>query len=250
MIEKIDLKRLPQHVAIIMDGNGRWARKRFLPRFQGHKSAVKAVRDVVTTAAELGLTALTLYAFSTENWKRPKKEISVLMELFAEYLVKELNTLNDNNIKFKIIGDRNKLPDFIHGPLDTTLKTTADNTGMVFHLAVNYGSRAEITSAVKNIAVKIAEKSLSPDEINESLISQNLYTSGVPDPDLIIRTSGEQRISNFLLWQSAYSEFYFTDILWPDFKKTDLYKAIYVFQQRQRRIGGTGEDDSIETAEK
>ncbi|MBF0287356.1 MAG: isoprenyl transferase [SAR324 cluster bacterium] len=239
MLDQLDLNRLPRHVAVIMDGNGRWAKKRLLQRFQGHRNAINAVRTTITTAAELHLTSLTLYAFSTENWKRPPKEISVLMNLLVEYLQKELDTMNKNNICFRAIGDYGKLPDFVQEYLQHTFQSTENNTGMVLNLALNYGGRAEIIRAIQILMKEVQEKSLSPDQIDEKLISSFMYTADLPDPDLIIRTSGEQRISNFLLWQSAYSEFYFTDVLWPDFTKDDFYKALFEFQQRQRRMGGT-----------
>ncbi len=238
MLEQLDLEHLPRHVAIIMDGNGRWAKKRLMQRSQGHRNAINAVRSAVETAAELKLISLTLYAFSTENWKRPQKEISLLMDLFAEYLQKELDNLNRNNICFRLIGDRSGLPDFLQKYLNHTLEFTADNSGMVLNLALNYGGRAEIIRAIQLIAKQAQQRSLSPDLIDEAFVSKYMYTADLPDPDLIIRTSGEHRISNFLLWQSAYSEFYFTDILWPDFTQNDFYEALHVFQQRQRRLGG------------
>ncbi|MGK5093913.1 isoprenyl transferase [Deltaproteobacteria bacterium TL4] len=238
MLAQLDLSCLPKHVAIIMDGNGRWAQKQVMPRFHGHRSAVKAVRITVETAAELHLTALTLYAFSTENWKRPKKEVSVLMNLLAEYLQKELETMLKNNIQLRLIGDRTKLPDFIHEPLDRALQSTHLNTGMVLNLAVNYGGRAEIIRAVQQIMLKVQNEHLAVDQIDETLISQMMYTGDLPDPDLVIRTSGEYRISNFLLWQSAYAEYYFTEVLWPDFNQEEFYKALSSFQQRHRRMGG------------
>ncbi len=238
MLEQLNLERLPRHVAVIMDGNGRWAKKRFMQRFQGHRTAVRAVRTTVEAAAELKLTSLTLYAFSTENWKRPSQEIEVLMDLFSEYLQKELENLHRNNICFRVIGDRTGLPGFLQGHLTRTLEITAENTGMILNLALNYGGRAEIIRAVHLIVKQTQENSLSLEQIDEELVSKFMYTSGIPDPDLIIRTSGEQRLSNFLIWQSAYSEFYFTDILWPDFSQDDFYKALHVYQQRQRRLGG------------
>ena len=238
--ESLDLNRLPKHVAIIMDGNGRWAKKRFLPRFEGHRNAVKSVRTIVEVSAELHLTALTLYAFSTENWKRPQKEVSILMELFSEYLHKELSTLRKNNVKFQILGDPTALPEFIDGPLEKTIKETANNTGLILNLAMNYGGRTEILRAVNTL---IQEATLNSElQVTEELFSEKLYTHSIPDPDLIIRTSGELRISNFLLWQAAYSEFYFTDTLWPDFSKEEYYRALYEFQQRERRMGNTEEE--------
>ncbi|MBF0276275.1 MAG: isoprenyl transferase [SAR324 cluster bacterium] len=238
MLEQLDLEHLPRHVAVIMDGNGRWAKRRFMQRFQGHRNAVKAVRTTVETAAELKLHSLTLYAFSTENWKRPSQEIDVLMNLFSEYLQKELDNLHRNNICFRVIGDRSGLPGFLQNHLTRTLDTTAENKGMILNLALNYGGRAEITRAIQLIVKRCRESSLPIEQIDEAFVSQYMYTSGIPDPDLIIRTSGEQRLSNFLIWQSAYSEFYFTEILWPDFSKDDFFKALLDFQQRQRRLGG------------
>ncbi len=235
---QLDLNQLPQHVAIIMDGNGRWARKRFMARYQGHRNAVKAVRTTVEAAAELHLTALTLYAFSTENWKRPQEEVSVLMNLFSEYLQKELGTLTRNNIRFQIIGDRSRLPNFIHDPLDNTLSATKNNTGMTLNLAVNYGGRAEIVRGVQLLVQQVQKDSIPVDQIDEAYFSQFLYTSDIPDPELLIRTSGEQRISNFLLWQAAYAEFYFTETLWPDFTRDEFYQALLAYQQRHRRLGG------------
>ena len=238
MREQLNLGQLPRHVAVIMDGNGRWAKKRFMQRFQGHQNAVKAVRTVVETSTELKLTSLTLYAFSTENWKRPSKEVEVLMDLFAEYLQKELDNLNRNNICFRVIGDRTGLPGFLQEHLTRASDTTANNQGMILNLALNYGGRAEIIRAIHLIVKQTQEDTLTLDQIDEALVSKFMYTPDIPDPDLIIRTSGEQRLSNFLLWQSAYSEFYFTDILWPDFTQDDFYQALHVFQQRQRRLGG------------
>lgn len=238
MLEQLDLNHLPRHVGVIMDGNGRWAKKRFMPRVQGHRNAVKAVRTTVETAAQLKLTSLTLYAFSTENWKRPSHEIEMLMELLAEYIQKELNTLTENNICFRVIGDCNALPDFVQNHLKHALQSTAKNTGLVLNIALNYGGRAEITRAVQLIVQHAQEQPLAVNEIDEHFVSQFMYTADIPDPELIIRTSGEQRISNFLLWQSAYAEFYFTETLWPDFTQNDFYQALHAFQTRQRRLGG------------
>ena len=221
-----------------MDGNGRWAKKRFMPRTQGHRNAVKAVRTTVETAAQLKLFSLTLYAFSTENWKRPSHEVEMLMELLAEYLQKEWNTLAENNICFRVIGDCKALPDFVQKHLSHALESTAQNTGMVLNIALNYGGRAEITRAVQLIVQHAQKHPLTADEIDEGFVSQFMYTADIPDPELIIRTSGEHRISNFLLWQSAYAEFYFTETLWPDFTENDFYQALYAFQTRQRRLGG------------
>ena len=234
---QLDLTRLPQHVGIIMDGNGRWAQQRLIPRFQGHRNAVRAVRTVVETAAELGLQVLTLYAFSTENWVRPRQEINVLMELLHEYLQKELGTMLENNVSMRISGDTTRLPEFLHKPLENALNVTQGNTGLTLNLALNYGGRAELVGAMQQMARKIEGGELQAGEINEEAINQHLYTSGLPDPDLIIRTSGEQRHSNFLIWQAAYAEFYYTEVLWPDFTKDDFHKALQAYQQRQRRMG-------------
>ena len=244
-LDKIDREALPQHVAIIMDGNGRWATQRRMPRLQGHRNAVKAVRACVEASAELGLQVLTLYAFSTENWQRPKKEISGLMNLFYEFLEKELYTMLENNVRFQLIGDRDRLPDFLQERLSHALDSTSKNNGLLLNLALNYGGRDEMVHALKKIAESVKEGELLPENIDESLVSANTYTAGIPDPDLIIRTSGELRLSNFLIWQAAYAEFYFTNVLWPDFNKEDLHKALVDFQQRKRRMGGTKETDTI-----
>ncbi len=238
-LDKIDPKALPQHVGIIMDGNGRWAAERHMPRIHGHRSAVKAVRASVETAAELGLNVLTLFAFSTENWQRPKKEVSALMELFYEFLEKELHTMLENNVRFQLIGDRDKLPDFLQDRLSNALNSTSENTGLLLNLALNYGGRDEISRAVRKISESVKKGELQPENIDEALISANTYTAGLPDPDLIIRTSGELRLSNFLIWQAAYAEFYFTEVLWPDFNKEDLHKALLEYQNRKRRMGRT-----------
>ena len=222
-----------------MDGNGRWAEKRLYPRVYGHRNAVKAVRATVEAAAELKLKVLTLYAFSTENWQRPKKEVSELMDLFAEYLQKELQTMMENNVRFLVVGDRSGLPNFLQSPLQQALESTSSNTGLLLNLAVNYGGRAELVRAVKNICIQAKSGQLHEDQIDEALISSHTYTPDVPDPDLIIRTSGERRMSNFLIWQAAYSEYYFTEVLWPEFSKEDFYRALQEFQQRDRRMGRT-----------
>ena len=237
LLATLSTKALPAHVAIIMDGNGRWANQRMIPRFQGHRKAVRAVRAVVEAAAELELQVLTLYAFSTENWSRPHQEVSMLMRLFEEFLQKELSTLLKNNIRFSVIGNRSELPDFLDSPINQALSATQENTGLTLNLAINYGGRAEIIRAVQSIAQLVQEGQLTPGDIDESLFSQYTYTNAQPDPDLIIRTSGEKRISNFLLWQSAYAEYYFTEVLWPDFARVDFYKGLHEFQQRQRRLG-------------
>ena len=222
-----------------MDGNGRWAEKRLYPRVYGHRNAVNAVRATVEAAAELKLKVLTLYAFSTENWQRPEKEVSELMDLFAEYLQKELQTMLENNVRFLVVGDRSGLPNFLQSPLQHALESTSSNTGLLLNLAVNYGGRAELVRAVKNICIQAKSGQLHEDQIDEALISRHTYTPDVPDPDLIIRTSGERRMSNFLIWQAAYSEYYFTEVLWPEFSKEDFYRALREFQQRDRRMGRT-----------
>ena len=237
--DQIDLERLPQHVAVIMDGNGRWAEQRLFPRFQGHRNAVQAVRATVEAAVELGLANLTLYAFSTENWSRPSGEVSALMELFAEFLVKELAMMLKHDVHFRLIGDPSRLPDFVQTPLNKALAATQENRGMRLHLAVNYGGRTELVRAVRLIAEAVQRGEFQPEDIDEAVISQHTYTPDTPDPDLIIRTSGEQRISNFLTWQGVYAEFHFTPVLWPDFNKADFHCALLDFQNRQRRMGGT-----------
>ena len=243
VLDKIDITALPQHIAIIMDGNGRWAANFNMPRIHGHQNAVKSVRSCVEASAELKIPILTLYAFSTENWQRPKKEVSSLMNLFFEFLGKELDTMMKNNVRFKLIGNRDRLPDFLQKRLSLALDYTSKNTGLVLNIALNYGGRDEIVHAVRIIAEEVKEGKILPENVNESLISANTYTAGIADPDLVIRTSGELRISNFLIWQSAYSEYYFTDILWPDFTKENLYEAIVSFQQRKRRLGRTSSSE-------
>ena len=231
--------RVPRHVAIIMDGNHRWAKQRRLPGAAGHRAGARNVRSIAEACADLGVTCLTLFAFSTENWQRPKKEVSELMEIFAEYLQKELQTMMENNVRFLVVGDRSGLPNFLQSPLVHALESTSSNTGLLLNLAVNYGGRAELVRAVKNICIKAKSGQLHEDQIDEALISHHTYTPDVPDPDLIIRTSGERRMSNFLIWQAAYSEYYFTEVLWPEFNKEDFYRALREFQQRDRRMGRT-----------
>ncbi|EES90774.1 MULTISPECIES: isoprenyl transferase [Clostridium] len=229
---------IPKHIAIIMDGNGRWAKQKKLPRTLGHKSGVETIREIVKECSNLGVKILTLYAFSTENWKRPKEEVGALMKLLVEYLKKELKELHEENVIIRTIGDISKLPKICQEELTNAYNTTKNNTGLILNLALNYGGRDEIINAMKEIGAKIKEGTLSPEDINEEVISQVLYTKNLSDPDIIIRTAGEQRLSNFLLWQCAYSEFWYTDIKWPDFKKDDLCKAIYDYQNRDRRFGG------------
>ena len=238
LIKKLDKTRLPQHVGIIMDGNGRWAQKRGMPRVYGHKAGVNAVREVIRSCRELGIKYLTLYAFSTENWKRPKEEVDFLMDLLVEYLSKEVDELNKNNVVVKFIGDISRLPEKCQIEIEKAQKLTEKNTGLVVNLALNYGGRDEIVKATQNICKKVLNRELSPEDITEDTITQHLYTASQPDPDLIIRTSGEKRLSNFLLWQSAYSELWFTEVLWPDFKKRHLIEALLYYQTRKRRFGG------------
>ncbi|MEE9373481.1 MAG: isoprenyl transferase [Saprospiraceae bacterium] len=235
---KIDLQNLPQHVAIIMDGNGRWAKERNNPRVFGHRNGVKAVREVTECAAELGVPYLTLYAFSTENWKRPAFEVNTLMKLFVQTIKKELKTLNENNIRLKAIGDLKKLPKDTYESLIKGIKSTENNTRMTLTLALNYSARWEIVNAA-NEAMKDASQ--YPEGLSHDQFESYLQTAHMPDPELMIRTSGEHRISNYLLWQLAYSELYFTNVLWPEFNKEEFYKAILSYQSRERRFGKTGE---------
>jgi undecaprenyl diphosphate synthase len=239
--DELNIQKLPTHIAIIMDGNGRWAKKRGRLRVFGHQNGVKAVREAVESAAELGIKHLTLYAFSTENWNRPKHEVDALMKLFVSTINKETKTLLKNNIRLSAIGNLNSLPKKAHQELKETIDRTAKNTRMQLNLALSYSSRWELAEAMKDIADKVQSKKLNPASIDEDLISNHLNTSDMPDPELLIRTSGEYRVSNFLLWQIAYAELYFTDKLWPDFEKEDLYKAIYAYQNRERRFGKTSE---------
>ncbi len=230
--------RIPRHVAIILDGNGRWAKKRGLPRTMGHREGCKVVEQTVEDAARLGIGYLTVYAFSTENWKRSDDEVGTLMQLFRYYMKRLLKVAVKNNVRVLMIGERSRFaPDIIEG-INRLENDTKDNTGMTFTIAVNYGSRDEISRAVRRMLEDCREGRLSPEEVSEEKISAYLDTDKIPDPDLLIRTSGEQRISNFLLWQSAYTEFYFTDVLWPDFNKEELIKAIRQYNMRERRFGG------------
>ncbi|TVZ58610.1 undecaprenyl diphosphate synthase [Flavobacteriaceae bacterium MAR_2010_105] len=239
--EQIDINKLPNHLAIIMDGNGRWAKQKGLLRVIGHENGTKSVREVVEASAEIGIKHLTLYAFSTENWNRPQLEVKTLMNLLVKSLKKEISTLQDNDIKLSAIGCLNDLPKKAHAELMEVIEKTKDNTRMTLTLALSYGSREELISAVKKLALKVKNNIISAEKIDESIINKHLYTQNLPDVDLLIRTSGEQRISNFLLWQIAYAELYFTDILWPDFKKQDLYEALINYQNRERRFGKTSE---------
>jgi undecaprenyl diphosphate synthase len=230
--------KLPQHIAIIMDGNGRWARKRGLPRTAGHKAGMESVKEIVETCNELGVKVLTLYAFSTENWKRPKKEIRLLMDYLKDFLAKYSNEFNKKNIKLNAIGQLEKLPQSARNRLISTIEMTKGNQGLILNLALSYGGRAEIIEAVKKLVKDVQDKKFSPEQIDENIFSSYLHTGGLPDPDLLIRTSGEMRISNFLLWQISYSELYITNKLWPDFRQGDLVKAINEYSQRKRRFGG------------
>ncbi|MBH83878.1 MAG: isoprenyl transferase [Flavobacteriales bacterium] len=237
----INKENLPKHIAIIMDGNGRWAKKQSKIRIFGHKVGVKAVRDTVEGAAEIGLKFLTLYAFSSENWNRPKKEIDALMELLVNTIHKETKTLMENNIRLKAIGNLNDLPIKCLQNLKSTIKKTAKNKHMTLVLALSYSAKKEVTQAVKCIVEKVQNGKLKNEDINEDVIQNHLFTYNMPDPELLIRTSGEKRISNFLLWQIAYAELYFTNILWPDFRRENLFEAIRNYQNRERRFGKTSE---------
>lgn len=236
--------KLPCHVAVIMDGNGRWAKKRGKMRIFGHENGVKAVRETAEGAAELGVKYLTLYAFSTENWNRPKMEVNALMKLLVKTIHQETQTLNKNDIRLQTIGDISKLSNDTREELEKAIENTAGNKRMTLTLALNYSARWEITEASRQIAQKAKNNELDPNEITDEVFSAHLATAGYPDPELLIRTSGENRISNYLLWQIAYTELYFTPVLWPDFNKEELYKAILDFQQRERRFGKTSEQIS------
>lgn len=239
--DQIKLEKLPQHIAIIMDGNGRWAKKRGNQRIFGHKHAITSVRETVEAAAELGVKYVTLYAFSTENWSRPKMEVDALMGLLVQTLHSEVSTLLKNNVKLNVIGDLETLPKDVAKQLAITLEKTSGSSGLLLTLALSYSARWEIIQAVTKIAEKIEMGELSSKDISCDIFEKYLATANIPDPELMIRTSGEYRISNFLLWQLAYSEFYFTDTLWPDFRKDDLYKAIIDYQSRERRFGKISE---------
>ena len=241
LLDTINKKNLPKHLAIIMDGNGRWAKKQGLLRALGHESGTKSVKVIIEASAKLGIEFLTLYAFSTENWNRPKLEVETLMKVLINSLRKELPTLQKNNIKLNAIGNLEKLPKSAQKELLDVIEKTKDNAQMTLTLALSYGSREELVSAVRNICNKVKNNIISIDSIDDSIINEHLYTQNLPDVDLLIRTSGEHRISNFLLWQIAYAELYFTDILWPDFKEQNLYEAIISYQKRERRFGKTSE---------
>lgn len=239
--KQINTAKLPKHLAIIMDGNGRWAKQKGLLRTFGHEKGTKSVRVVVETCARLGIENLTLYAFSTENWNRPKLEVDTLMKLLISSLKKELKTLTENNIRLNAIGNLTNLPVKVQAELEEVISKTAENKRMTLTLALSYGSRDEIVKAVKKISDKVKNNIISIEAIDDTIINQHLYTHNIPDVDLVIRTSGEHRISNFLLWQIAYAEFYFTDVLWPDFDENNLYEAIISYQNRERRFGKTSE---------
>jgi undecaprenyl diphosphate synthase len=238
---KINLEKLPKHIAIIMDGNGRWAKEKGMPRVFGHRNGVKAVREATEAAAELGVQYLTLYAFSTENWNRPQTEVLALMTLLVETIQKEIKTLNDNNIRLEAIGDLSRLPDRTRKALQQAIKDTSKNSRMTLVLALNYSARWEILEAARKLASEVKLGHLEPAAIDEKVFSKALTTAEIPDPELLIRTSGETRISNFLLWQIAYAELFFTSTLWPDFRRDHLYQAILDFQNRERRFGKISE---------
>jgi len=247
ILERIDPDRMPRHVAIIMDGNGRWAKARSLPRVEGHRAGIRSVRETVETAARLGFEVITLYAFSTENWKRPRHEVMTLMGLLKEYIKRELKTLRDNNLRFRPIGRIDQFDKSVQQELQRAVDGTADCTGTLVQIALNYSGRQELTDVIRAGVTEGVNGTLRPDGVDEEWINDHLMTSGCPDPDLLIRTSGEQRISNFLLWQVAYAEIYFCPVLWPDFTTADLLAAVLEFQQRERRFGGLAPDGNVFT---
>lgn len=235
ILADIDRRRLPQHIAIIMDGNGRWAQRRKLPRIAGHRAGMRAVREGIEACSQLGIPYLTLYAFSVENWKRPRSEVTMLMSLLRKYLKKEMAELRRNNIRLAVIGRIQELPSTVQRDIQTAIEKTRQNTGLQLTLALNYGARTELVDAFRQITAQVGQNGAS--EVDESTISGHLYTQGIPDPDLLIRTSGEMRLSNFLLWQAAYAELWITETLWPDFTRRDLFQAVLDFQKRERRYG-------------
>ena len=243
---QIDMTRLPRHVAIIMDGNGRWAKAHGQPRVFGHRNGVKSVREVTEAAAEIGVQYLTLYAFSTENWGRPASEVNALMRLLVQTIRKEIKTLQDNQIRLQTIGDHSRLPAKTAQALLEAIEATRENTRMTLILALNYSAKWELTEATRRIARKVSSGHLDPDQITEQTIAEHLNTAGLPDPELLIRTSGETRISNFLLWQIAYAELVFTPVMWPDFRRPDFYQALLDFQHRERRFGKTSDQLSTQ----
>ena len=237
-VEALRAAGLPRHIAIIMDGNGRWARQRGLPRVAGHRASVTAIRDVVRAAGELGIEVLTLYAFSTENWKRPRAEVDALMELLVEHVRSDLDELHQNGVRVRVIGRIEELPEAARRAVEHAVARTARNRRLTLVLALNYGGRRELTDAMIQLARRVQSGALRPEDIDERTVASALYTGDLPDPDLLIRTSGELRISNFLLWQLAYTEFWVTDVCWPDFRRTHLAEAIEAYQRRERRFGG------------
>lgn len=238
LLAEFDPSRVPAHVAVIMDGNGRWAARRGLPRLAGHSAGAKAVREVIAAAIELGISHLTIYSFSSENWSRPKDEVSGLMSLFVEVLERELGNLQRMNVRVRVIGDSSGLPETTEAAFSRCVDSTASNTGMTLVVALNYGARNDLIAATRALAADVSAGRMDADDIDEDAVSSRLSTAGIPDPDLLIRTSGEMRISNFLLWEIAYSEFWVTQTLWPDFRRTDLLRAVVDFQKRDRRFGG------------
>jgi undecaprenyl diphosphate synthase len=240
LLDKLDLKSMPSHIAVIMDGNGRWAERRHLPRVAGHRAGVQSARRVIETCAQLKIPCLTLYAFSLENWRRPQAEVDFLMRLLREYLKRELPSIHKNNIRLLIIGRPSQLPGAVRADLEEAMRITAANTGMTLVVALNYGGRAELVDAFNSLLDDVRSNNLATLRADEQTISDRLYTAGLPDPDLLIRTSGEMRVSNFLLWQIAYAEMYVTDTLWPDFSRARLLEALVDYQKRERRYGGLG----------
>ncbi|MCH8268131.1 MAG: isoprenyl transferase [Acidobacteria bacterium] len=244
LLAQIDISKIPRHVAVIMDGNGRWARRRHLPRIAGHRAGAQAVHNTVEICSQLGMRVLTLYAFSAENWKRPQREINLLMDLLREYLRRELGEIHKNNIRLQILGRYEQLPQKVRQDLEDGLRLTAKNTGMVLNVALNYGARAELVDAFNAILKGMLDGGVREPEVTEEIIAEHLSTRGLPDPDLLIRTSGEMRVSNFLLWQIAYAEIWVTETCWPDFTRRHLLQAVIDFQKRERRYGGLGRNGS------
>lgn len=238
LVKSLDPLKMPKHIAIIMDGNGRWAQAKGLPRAAGHRAGVESLREVVENCSRLKIEYLTVYAFSTENWKRPKEEVNILMDLLVEYLYKEVEELHSKNVRVFAIGCLEELPETAQQALTRSMQKTSANTGLQLNLALNYGGRAELTKAFHKLAQQVKDGSINPDQIDQDLIAANLFTAGMPDPDLLIRPSGDFRISNFLLWQLAYTEFWHTPVLWPDFRREHLLEALDSYQKRQRRFGG------------
>ena len=248
LLGQLDARRLPEHIAVIMDGNGRWAQRRHLPRLAGHKAGVRAARNVIETCARLGIPALTLYAFSMENWRRPKTETDFLMRLLREYLRRELPVIHKNNIRMLVIGRTDQLPAGVRSDVDRAMELTAGNSGMKLAVALNYGGRAELVDAFNSILDRVRHNGIETFRVDEEMVAKHLYTAGLPDPDLLIRTSGEMRVSNFLLWQIAYAEMYVTETLWPDFSRAELYRALVDYSGRERRYGGLATHPQRETA--